>query len=217
MPPATTAVAPAPAPRPALAQPGPPDPSRHDSIIVLGGLTWADFERILELRGDRPVPRLTYLEGRLELMSPSRSHESIKSVIGCLVEAWCVERGLDVTPYGSWLLKEEELERGVEPDECYVLGVEPEAAACPDLAIEVVWTSGGIDKLEVYRLLGVREVWFWEEGVIRLYLLRDERYEPIERSAVLPGIDVQQLAGFARVLPMTRAVREYRAALRAGE
>jgi hypothetical protein len=28
----------------------------------------------------------------------------------------------------------------------------------PDIAIEVVWTSGGIDKLEVYRGLDVPEV-----------------------------------------------------------
>jgi hypothetical protein len=30
----------------------------------------------------------------------------------------------------------------------------------------VIWTSGGIDKLEVYRRLRVREVWIWKSGRI---------------------------------------------------
>ena len=30
----------------------------------------------------------------------------------------------------------------------------------PELAIEVVYTSGGIDILKIYRRLGVKEVWF---------------------------------------------------------
>ncbi|MEG4506483.1 Uma2 family endonuclease [Microcoleus sp. F6_B4] len=37
--------------------------------------------------------------------------------------------------------------------------------AIPDLAIEVVFTSGGIDKLQLYKRLGIPEVWFWEDGV----------------------------------------------------
>ena len=55
-----------------------------DDIIVLRDVTWADYQRLLEIRGERPVPRLTYLEGALELMTPSRPHESLKSMIGCL-------------------------------------------------------------------------------------------------------------------------------------
>ncbi|MEM6520792.1 MAG: hypothetical protein AAF892_18895 [Cyanobacteria bacterium P01_D01_bin.71] len=38
--------------------------------------------------------------------------------------------------------------------------------------IEVVVTSGGIDKLEGYRRLAVTEVWFWEDGVLKLYHLK---------------------------------------------
>ena len=59
-----------------------------DHIVLLPGATWADFERTLEMRGDRPVPRLAYLEGVLQLMSPSCEHEYLKSTIGRLLEAW---------------------------------------------------------------------------------------------------------------------------------
>ncbi|MBX3125222.1 MAG: Uma2 family endonuclease [Polyangiaceae bacterium] len=185
---------------------------QHDHIVVLPNATWADYQRVLELRGERAVPRVTYLEGRLEIMSPSKSHESIKSMIGRLVEAWCAESGFEITPYGSWTLEAKDNERGLEPDECYVVGDRPEATR-PDLAIEVVWTSGGIDKLDVYRLLGVREVWYWRDGAIEMFALRGLRYERTTNSEVLPGIDLGLLERFIDVRPMTRAVREYRAAI----
>lgn len=168
-----------------------------------------------EMRGDRPVPRLAYSEGKLELMSPSRFHESIKSVIGRLVEAWCVEHGMDVTPYGSWTLENATAERALEPDECYVFGdvVEPDR---PDLAIEVVWTSGRLDKLDIYRALRVREVWIWKGGHIHVHCLREGAYAQTTESEVLPGLDLALLARFVEVRPMTRALREYREAIRGG-
>ena len=57
----------------------------------------------------------------------------------------------------------------------------------PDLSIEVVFTRSGISKLERYKVLGVPEVWFWEDGLLKLYHLEDDSYEPIERS-LLPGL-----------------------------
>ena len=68
-------------------------------------------------------------------------------------------------------------------DESYCIG---SAKPIPDLSIEVVFTSGGISKLERYKALGVPEVWFWEDGLLKLYHLRDGSYEPIECSQ-LPG------------------------------
>jgi len=189
-----------------------PTPTDHDQRVVLSGASWADYQRVLELRGERPTPRVAYLEGVLELMSPSRRHEGVKSMIGCLVEAWCFESGVDLTPYGQWTLESKEAERGAEPDECYVLG-EVEEPERPDLAIEVVVSSGGVDKLEIYRRLGVREVWSWRDGRIEVHALRGEAYAPIARSEVLAGLDLELLLRFVDVKPMTRAVREYRRAL----
>src|SRR5690349_17554947 len=111
MPQAATAQAPAPG-----AEPAPRLPREPAHVWRLERATWADFQRLLELRGEHPVPRFAYLEGTLEIMSPSRSHEHIKSMIGRLVEAWCIERGVDIMPYGSWLLESKTHRRGIEPD-----------------------------------------------------------------------------------------------------
>ena len=190
------------------------DEPREDHYVHLYGVTWADYLRLLEIRGDRSAPRITYLEGTLEIMSPSRTHEEIKSYIGRLVEAWCLEDGIEFTPYGSWTLKNKREKRGAEADECYVFGPEPKRKRRPDLAIEVIWTSGGIDKLNVYRKLGLREVWHWADGSIRVHVLRGAQYEAAPASEVLPGIDLEQLASFLDRPTASQAIRDYRAVLR---
>ena len=83
-----------------------------------------------------------------------------------------------------------------------------------ELAIEVVWTSGGLDKLEIYRLLGVNEVWIWREDRIEVYLLQGEQYERGERSELLPDLDLLRLEAFIDPEDQTGAVRAWRASLR---
>lgn len=188
-----------------------PDLDEHrkeDHYIVLDGASWADYQRVLEVRGDHSAPRIVYLEGRLQILSPSNRHEEIKSLIGCLVDVWCEEKGIDFWKRGSWTLEDKTKDRGIEPDECYVFG--PRGATRPDLAIEVVWTSGGINKLEIYRQLGVREVWIWRREELTPYVLRGEYYEAATESAVLPGIDVRQIGSLLdqSTGAATRAYRE---------
>lgn len=183
-----------------------------DKIVVVRGLSWSDYQRLLEVRGDASVPRYAYLEGDLEIMTPSLPHESIKSRIGCLVEVWCLERGIDFSPCGSWTLENKAKESGIEPDECYVFGNLGEPTR-PDLAIEVVWTSGGVKKLEIYFKLGVREVWFWRRGRISVHTLEADRYLEAPGSSVLPGIDLDQLVSFLDRPSASQAIRDYRAAL----
>jgi len=184
----------------------------EDKIVVLRGLSWSDYQRQLEVRGDRSVPRFAYLEGQLEIMTPSKPHESLKSRIGRLVEVWCLEKGIEFSAYGSWTLEKKEAERGVEPDECYVFGIEPEALR-PHLAIEVVWTSGGVRKLDIYQKLGVQEVWFWRNGRITIHLLSGDQYLEAAASSALPGIDLVQLCGYLDRATTSQAMREYRASL----
>jgi Uma2 family endonuclease len=185
-----------------------------DGIVVLHDATWDDYERLLAIRGECSAPRIAYLEGEIEIMSPSKEHEVITSLIGRLVEVWCEELDIDYMPVRSWTLKDERKKGGLEPDECYVFGVAAEAER-PDLAIEVVWTSGGVRKIDIYRKLGVREVWFWERGKIHAHALNGDDYEELSESRVLEGIDLGELAQFLDRPTANQAKREYRAALQA--
>lgn len=184
----------------------------EDHLVALHGLSWDDYERLLVMRGDHSAPRIAYLEGEVEIMSPSQAHEAIKSMIGRLVETYCLEQGIPFSTYGSWTLKDRTKDRGAEPDECYIFGAEPTGR--PQLAIEVVWTSGRIDKLDIYRQLGVAEVWYWRRGKIQPYCLRGERYEPVVASEALPGLDLALLTRFLDRPTTYDAIRAYQQALR---
>jgi Uma2 family endonuclease len=197
----------------------------EDHFVQLSNATWNDYQRVLELRGDRSAPRITYLEGELEIMSPSKHHERIKSLLGCLVEAYCLHTDITLMPYGSWTIQKKRAKRGAEPDECYVFGDDPEPKR-PHLAIEVVWTAGGLDKLEVYRKLDVQEVWIWEEGKLQVHTLRkparsrtskrrsqEPAYVPIARSELLPDLDLELLVTFLDRPSINAAVRDFLRAL----
>jgi Uma2 family endonuclease len=183
-----------------------------DGRIVMHGVPWSHYETQLALRGESSSPRISYLDGEMELMSPSKDHERIKSYIGRLVEAFALERGIDLSPYGSWTLRAAPKRAGVEPDECYLVGSD-QSRETPDLVIEVIWTSGGIDKLEAYRRLQVPEVWFWRDGVIQVHVLEGGQYETRTSGLALPGLDLQLLTSFLAHPTATQAVRAYRAAL----
>jgi Uma2 family endonuclease len=182
-----------------------------DQRIVLHRVSWAHYEAQLAMRGDAPVPRITYLDGVMELMSPSKVHERIISNIGRLVEAYAASRGIELGAYRSWTLTHP-TDAGAEPDECYIFGSEQDGER-PDLVIEVIWTSGGINKLEVYRRLGVREVWFWRAGKIEIHSLEAGTYVRRDASRFLPELDVKILASCLDRPTLTQALRAFRAAL----
>ena len=129
-----------------------------------------------------------------------------------MLEIYALERGLPLNGYGSTTFRKRAKERGLEPAECYCVGPLKEV---PDIAVEVVLSSGGIDKLDVYRGLDVPEVWFWEDGRLAIWQLGTDGYRAAARSRFLPDLDLVQLLGFLRPHDQTEAVRAYRDALRA--
>jgi Uma2 family endonuclease len=199
-------------PTPASTPPGEYVPTA-DQRIVMRGLDWAGFQTLLTLRGERAIPRMAYLDGVVELMGPSRGHEGRKSNLGRLVEAYCLRRDLPISPYGSWHLEDETDEAGAEPDECYVFGPDPRSKDRPDLVIEVVWTRGGINKLEIYRRLGIAEVWFWMDDRISVHVLGLNGYQVSARSVCLPDLDLPLVCEHLVVEPLNEAVKQFLAAL----
>jgi Uma2 family endonuclease len=174
-----------------------PDVSRFDQRVVLHGKTWADYDAQLAIRGfEGRRPKLAFLEGALELMSPSKDHERIKWHLGRVLELYCTEVGIPISGIGEWTIRDESEEAGLEPDECYFVGQDFNKPR-PDLAIEVVWTHGGIAKLEIYRRLGVSEVWFWDDDKIEVHRLGPEGYARQARSSLAPDLDLDELARIA--------------------
>lgn len=185
--------------------------STADQRVVLHHVPWSHYEAELAVRGEKSVPRLSFLNGTLELMSPSKDHERVAQWIARLSEIFAEEHRIEIAPYGSWTLKHPEL-AGAEPDQCYIVGAN-QTKPRPDLALEVVWTSGGIDKLEIYRHLEIAEVWFWMDDQLSIHVLKGDRYERVGRSIWFAELDTTLLCSFLD-RPFGEAKHAYREALR---
>ena len=184
------------------------------------GVSWQQYEALLVQLGDRPGFRVTYLDGVLEIVSPSLRHEDTKSRIGDLLLVYFLETDTEYYPKGSITFRQQERRGGTEADESYCIGTDK---ALPDLAIEVVVTSGGLNRLEVYSRLHVPEVWFWHHDGLSLYHLREGAssafiqtygYEEMAHSEVLPHLDVELLAVYVRQPNPLTAAKEFRQRLR---
>lgn len=171
--------------------------SKSDQRVILYDKTWADYDAQLAIRGfERSRPKMAYLAGALELMSPGPDHERINWHLGRIFEAYCTESGIAISGIGEWTIRDESKQAGVEPDECYFVG-DDFGKPRPDLAIEVVWRRGGIEKLEIYRRLQVPEVWFWDDDEVVVYLLVNGAYERRSKSTFAPKLDLAELARLA--------------------
>jgi len=173
------------------------DPEEHR---IVAGVSWSQYEALLTKLGDSLAYRVNYLDGVLEIVAPSRRHETRKTRIGTLLEIYFLETDTEYFPTGSTTFRKAEKQAGAEPDESYCIGTEKEF---PDLVIEVIVTSGGLERLERFRRLGVQEVWFWQNNRFILYHLREAApaefsqtfgYEAINHSELLPNLNLELLS-----------------------
>lgn len=187
----------------------------EDQHVILRGMSWRDFEALLAIRGDRAGVRMYYLDGEIELMSAAKTHEGRKKTLARLLEVWALETGVELDGFGSWTLKLEARDAGAEPDECYIVGGSTNKEV-PDLAIEVEWSRAtGLAKHEIYLRLGVRELWTLKsDGRLVLRVRKGNAWSERKKSQLLPRLDVAELLEYLAIEPQSKAVREYRDALR---
>jgi Uma2 family endonuclease len=183
-----------------------------DQQYTITGVSWQAYEALLsDLGDDFPGLRVHYLDGTLEITMPGRQHEVIKDNIAGLLRAYFEETRTRFYGLGSTTFRAEAKRRGAEPDVSFCIGIDKEF---PDIAIEVVQTSGGVNTLDIYQGLNVVEVWFWQNDQFSVYYLQREGYEPRERSEILPELDLSILATYVMYPEPLDAVIEFRQALR---
>lgn len=169
--------------------------------IVLRDISWSDFESILEDLGENRSSRIAYDCGHLSIMTPLPEHEVNKVLITNLVEIMLEELDLEFWSLGSTTFRNKIMTQGIEPDNCFYiqnssvirgkdrinLTIDPP----PDLAIEVDITSRSYPS--IYAKLGVPELWRFEQGKLRIDLLRDGVYANSDISPIFPKIPVINL------------------------
>jgi len=159
-------------------------------LILPSYYTWEQFEAIESLMADSSGLRITYLDGWIEFMTLGEAHETISCILNFLLQLYFCEMGIEYIPVGSATRRNRARDVSFEPDESYYIGSIKEH---PDLAVEVTMTSGSTNKLAKYLRLRIPEVWFWENNRLSVYGLREDDYEQVSRSELLPELDLELL------------------------
>ena len=168
-----------------------------ETRTVLEKVHWDTFVELADQRRGS-VPRMTFDEGVLELMSPRRQHENIGRLVGRLVETYTEALEIEIQSVASTTFKRKDLQKAFEADESYYIEhaeqIRPKQEVDllvdppPDLVIEVEITSSAIRKLKLFAAMNVPEVWRHDGERLLMYELGNGRYESIVSSKVLPGL-----------------------------
>lgn len=169
------------------------------SVVTIPNISWLEFESILQELGEKRRTRIAYSNSTLEIMVPLPEHERPKDLISDIVKILLKSAGRRYEPFGSTTFKREGA-AGVEPDACfYILNYQrmigrrrllPDDPP-PDLAIETDVTSK--TKIDAYKIIGVPEVWVYDSGRLRIYLLQDGEYVESDMSPNFPEIAIAPL------------------------
>src|SRR3954471_8280275 len=93
--------------------------------FVLEDVSWDYYTRTLqEFERQKRRVRVTYDRGRMEFMTFTVLHEFIRRTLGRLVETYSLERGIRATSLGSLTCRRIDLDRGIEPDECFYVATD---------------------------------------------------------------------------------------------
>jgi Uma2 family endonuclease len=184
--------------------------------------SWALCRQLVDENPSRRM-RLSYSSGRLSVMSPLPAHDRWKRLIGRLVEAIADERKIPIASFGSTTWFREDVQRGIESDECYYIGNESVVRGRtdidlaidppPDLAIEIDVRPAPLDRTQIYADLGVPELWTYDGKVARFLTLNGGRYDAAERSAAFPMItpgDIESQLQRATTMDETTLLRQWR-------
>ena len=190
------------------------DGTEPEERMIVCGMSWERYLALDKAAGDdRPSPRFYYLDGDLEIMTTSNEHERIKKWLSGFLEIYFETVGVEIMPRGQATMRQALQQAGAEPDESWCIGPEKEF---PDLVLEIALTSGGVNKLEIYRRFSVREVWFWRANKLDIFALENSgNYEPTTRSRLLPDLDISVLERCVAIRSWHKARQAFRAGLAA--
>jgi Uma2 family endonuclease len=187
-------------------------PAQHRCIepaqrFVLDGITWHQYVAISDALPERAGLRTAFDGARLELMTTSSPHEWSKGLLGRIIRTLTFETELPLHSGGNTTFRREDLERGLEPDECFWIeharqidnhrNWDPRVDPPPDLAVEIDVASSSVDREDIYSKLRVPELWRFDGERLRAFRRNDAaEYEPIEYSLAFPFLRVADLLPF---------------------
>ena len=179
--------------------------------VILRNISWQSYQSLIHDFAQEPAIRLTYNQGVLEIRMPLDPHETYKKLIGRLIEAATEELNLEIRSLGSRTCDREDLKKGLEPDQCYYIQNESEVRGLnqidltqfppPDLAVEIDITSSSLDRFDIYKALGVPEIWRFDGTQLEIYTLQANQYVLQPCSRTLPPLTATDILRFLNLHP----------------
>jgi Uma2 family endonuclease len=199
-------------------------PTSGEQRFRLSLVNWEKYEQMAAWLDGRHV-RLTYDRGELELMTVSHKHENQKHLLGLLLMVAAEELAIENHAGGSMTFKREDLDRGLEPDECYWIEHEAQMRGKddydqqndppPDLVLEVEISRSVLDRISTYAAMKVPEVWRWDGQDLRFCLLQRGKYVVGSVSRSFPLLAAGEIARFMHMqqtlgkIALLRAFRQW--------
>ena len=168
----------------------------ENGILTLSGVSWEDYENLVQTVGEARNLRITYDEGRMQIMTLSFKHEYYGDFIKRLVDRLNYVFRIRVIFFGSATLKRQRQLKGAEPDACFYVQSAPiighkinldlRVDPPPDVVLEVDIHHESVSRFHIYEGLGVPELWHYDEQKLTIYLLTEGRYEIAANSTAFP-------------------------------
>ena len=179
--------------------------ARMTQRVALYGISWRTYIQLLTELGDHRASRLAYAQGVLEITMPSDRHETQKKLLERMIETLTEELQLPAKSFGSTTLNRADLEHGAEPDSCYYIqhvsqieGRQVDLATDPppDLILEIDISSPSSRRIDIYKQLGVPEIWRYVGGNVQIYRLQDGEYMLSDQSPSFPLVSAMIINQF---------------------
>ncbi|NOT59977.1 MAG: Uma2 family endonuclease [Acidobacteria bacterium] len=178
------------------------------TVAMLNYISWATYEALLKALDEQPRYRLSYDEGRLEIMTVSAEHEKPAGLLPHLILVLAEEMDVEFLSLWSTTMRKQKKAKGADPDDCYYfknfkkvaqkkridLIVDPP----PDLGIEIDVTNRSLSKFPIYAAIGVPEFWRYYRDQMWFYGLVESEYQPVTYSVRFPFFPPETVTVFLR-------------------
>jgi Uma2 family endonuclease len=182
-----------------------------DTVLTQHGVSWEEYEDLLNTVGESSGLRISFDDGRLQIMTLSQRHERYSTLIERMVDRVSRLLRIKILFYGSTTIKKQRKQKGVEPDACFyvqnaaLVGTKDEIDfnfdPPPDVVVEVDLHHESLSKFPIYAALGVPELWRYDGDSLTIYQLRDEKYVAAEASLSVPLLTSAVLTEFLALSP----------------
>jgi Uma2 family endonuclease len=189
----------------------PAEPASCADRFLIRNIDWKAYRQISDVLGEHHGYRLSYDGRDLELMTKSKRHGRYGHFLSAIVQIVTAAMGLELDSCGDMTCDRKDLEKGIEPDDCFYIQNEPlmrdkeevdlSVDPPPDLGIEIDITTDARRRMGIYAAIRVPEIWRYQgrdQTVIICILQPDGQYAIAERSHCLPIVTAAVLTSFVQ-------------------